>query len=221
MDQLNAHPITFNTVDITTNQQYTVHFAGDDLIGFVFSTLYVTSLIPVIPQTIFQIKAHQYSQLSTIYGEIIFDDTFSDGMFYSDECSEDWPFLTQQNITTSEQGITPQIAKVFGQEDEQQEYAVCQFWKVQRVPAAQKQPVTSSAPTLIVTGEYDPITPPANGQEVAKTLSHSYFFQFPGQGHGQLYSSSCSDQIISVFEDNPSQQPDGSCIAQMTEPAFQ
>lgn len=221
VDQLNAHPITFNTVDINTNKQYTVRFAGDDLVGFVFSTLYATSLIPLIPQTIFQIKAQQYSQLSTIYGEIAFDDTFSDGMFYSAECSEDWPFLTQQDITTSERGITPQIAKVFGQEDEQQEYAVCQFWKVQRVPQAQKQPVTSSAPTLIVTGEYDPITPPANGQEVAKTLSHSYFFQFPGQGHGQQYSSSCSDQIISAFEDNPTVQPDGSCIAQMSEPAFQ
>jgi pimeloyl-ACP methyl ester carboxylesterase len=221
VNQLNAHPITFNTVDVYTNQQYTVHFAGDDLVGFVFSTLYATSLIPVIPQTIFQIRAHQYTQLSTIYGEIVFDDTFSDGMFYSTECSEDWPFLTQQDITNSEKGITPQVAKVFGQEDEQQEYAICQFWKVQRVPAAQKQPVTSSTPTLIVTGEYDPITPPANGQEVAKTLSHSYFFQFPGQGHGQQYSSSCSDQIISAFEDNPSLQPDGSCIAQMSEPAFQ
>lgn len=221
VNQLNAHPISFNTVDVSTNQPHTIQFAGDDLVSFVFSTLYATSLIPEIPQTIFQIRAHQYTQLSTIYGEIVFDDTFSDGMFYSAECSEDWPFLTPQDITTSEQRITPQIAKVFGQEDEQQEYAICQFWKVQRVPAAQKQPVTSSVPTLVVTGEYDPITPPANGQEVARTLSHSYFFQFPGQGHGQQYSSSCSDQIISTFEDNPVQQPDGSCIAQMAGPAFQ
>ena len=221
VDQLNAHPITFGTQDFTTGQQYTVHFAGDDLISWVFSTLYATSLIPAIPQTIFQIKAHNYTQLSEIYGEIVFDDTFSDGMFYSAECSEDWPFLTQQNITASEKNITPQIAKVFGQEDEEQEYSICQFWKVQQVPAAQKQQVVSSIPTLIVTGEYDPITPPANGQEVEKTLSHSYFFEFPGQGHGQQYSSPCSDQIISAFYDNPDQQPDGSCISQMTEPVFQ
>lgn len=221
VDQLNAHPISFDTVDTNTNQPHTIQFAGDDLISFVFSTLYATSLIPEIPQTIFQIKAHQYTQLSTIYGEIIFDDTFSDGMFYSAECSEDWPFLTLQDITSSQQGITPQIARVFGQEDEQQEYAICQFWKVQPVPNTQKQAVTSTVPTLVVTGEYDPITPPTNGQEVAKTLSHSYFFQFPGQGHGQQYSSICSDQIISSFENNPDLQPDGSCIAQMSEPAFQ
>jgi pimeloyl-ACP methyl ester carboxylesterase len=221
VDQLNAHPITFNTVAATTGQQYTVHFAGDDLIGWTFSTLYATSLIPAIPQTIFQIKAHSYTQLATIYGEVIFDSTFSDGMFYSTECSEDWPFLTQQDIATSQQGITPQLAKVFGQEDEQQEYAICQFWKVQQAPAAQKQPVVSNVPTLVLSGEYDPITPPANGQEVARSLSHSYFFLFPGQGHGQEYSSACSDTIIAAFQDNPGQQPDGSCISQMTEPAFQ
>lgn len=220
VDQLNAHPISFSTEDFTTGKRYTVQFAGDDLIGWTFSALYATTIIPYIPQTIFQIKAHNYTQLATLYGELVFDDTFSDGMFYSAECSEDWPFLTKQDITISEKNITPQIAKVFGQEDEEQEYAICQFWKVQQVPASQKQPVVSSIPTLIVTGEYDPITPPANGKEVATTLSHSYFLEFPGQGHGQQYSSSCSNQIISAFYDNPDQQPDSSCINQMTGPAF-
>lgn len=220
VDQLNANPISFETVDATTNHQYTITFAGDDLISWVFSVLYVTQLIPVIPQVIYQIKARNYTQLATIYGEIMFDDTLSAGFFYSAECSEDWPFLTQQSIAQSEQGIEPHLAKVFGQEGEQQEYNICQFWKVQQVPAAQKQPVVSSIPSLITTGEYDPITPPANGQDAAKTLSNSYFFEFPGQGHGQEYSSFCSNQVISAFEDNPQVKPDGSCISQMAEPQF-
>lgn len=220
VDQLNAHPIKFNTVDATTNKSYTIPFAGDDLVGFLFSSLYATPFIPVLPQTIYQIKAGNYSQLSQLYGQVGFDDTFSDGFFYSAECSEDWPYLTQQDITASEQNVDPHIAKVFGQDDEEQEYTVCQFWKVNKVPAAQKQPVVSSLPALVLTGEYDPITPPALGQEVAKKLSHSYFFTFPGQGHGQQYSSACSDQIIKAFEDNPNQAPDSTCISQMSEPQF-
>jgi pimeloyl-ACP methyl ester carboxylesterase len=221
VDTLNSQPITFDTADPTTGQQYTVTFGGDDLVGFLFSGLYVTQLIPDLPKLILQIKAHDYTQFSTIYGALTFDDSFSEGMFYSTECSEDWPYLTQQDITTSEQGIDPHITKVFGQADEEQEYSICQLWKVQKAPVAQKQPVVSSIPTLVLAGEYDPITPPANGQDAAKTLSHSYFFQFPGQGHGQEYSSTCSDTIINAFEDNSSQQPDGSCISQMSEPAFQ
>ncbi len=222
VDTLNAHPIRFDTVDPTTNHHYTVSFSGDNLVYWLFSTLYVTAFIPLLPQIIYQIRAHNYSQLSSLYGPVMFDHTFSAGMFYSTTCSEDWPFLTQQDITRSLQGITPQIAVVFGP-FEQQEYDICQFWNVQAVPAAQKLPVMSNLPTLVLTGEYDPITPPSNGQEVAQELSHSYYFLFPGQGHGQEYSSGCSDLIISVFEDTPDQQPWpwGACISQMTEPAFQ
>lgn len=217
---LNAKPVSFQATDSTTGQTYTVPLSGNDLVSWLFSSFYVTSFIPLLPQTIFQVRDHNYTQISQIEGAIGFDSTFSDGMFYSVECSEDWPFLTQQDITTSLQGITPQIATVFSQ-DEQQEYSVCQFWNVQKVPAVQKQPVVSSLPTLVLSGEYDPITPPSNGQETASHLSNSYFFIFPGQGHGQEYSSACSDTVINAFEDTPTQKPDASCIAQMTEPAFQ
>ena len=220
VDTLNAHPTTFNTVDPSTNQQYKEPLSGNDLLSWLFSALYVTSFIPLLPQTIFQVKAHQYTQFSQLYGVLEFDSTFSDGMFYSATCSEDWAFLTQADITKSEQGITPQINAVFGS-DEQSEYAVCKSWNVQAVPAVQKQPIVSSIPTLALAGEYDPITPPTNAQEVARTLSNSYYFLFPGQGHGQEYSSSCSDLIISAFEDNPTQKPPSTCIAQMGEPAFQ
>jgi pimeloyl-ACP methyl ester carboxylesterase len=220
VDALNAQPISFNTIDQETGNQYTVPFAGDDLISFLFSTFYVTGLIPELPHLIYQIQARDYTRLSYLYGILEFDSTFSDGMFYSTTCSEDWAFLTKQDIAKSEQGIEPHVAKVFGEEDEQQEYSVCQFWNVQAVPSVQKKSVSSDLPTLILAGEYDPITPPSNGQEVEKNLSHSYFFLFPGQGHGQEYSSSCSNEIISAFEDNASQKPSGACINQMTEPAF-
>ncbi|MGH2509989.1 MAG: alpha/beta fold hydrolase, partial [Ktedonobacteraceae bacterium] len=219
VDTLNAHPVSFPTTDDTTGQSYTLPLSGNDLVSWLFSSFYVTQFIPMLPQTIFQVQTHNYTQLSMMEGLVAFDDTISDGFFYSVECSEDWPFLTKQDITKSLQGITPQIAAVFGP-GEQQEYDVCQFWNVQKVPAAQKQPVVSSLPTLVLSGEYDPITPPSNGQETANNLSNSYFFIFPGQGHGQEYSSDCSNSIINAFEDDPSQKPSGACITQMTEPAF-
>ena len=143
VDTLNAHPISFDTVDPATNHHYTVSFGGNALVSWLFSTLYVTAFIPRLPRTIYQIHAHNYSQLSSLYGSLHFNHTFSAGMFYSTTCSEDWPFLTQQDITRSLQGITPQIAAVFGL-DEQREYDICQFWHVQAVPAAQKLPVIAT-----------------------------------------------------------------------------
>ena len=89
------------------------------------------------------------------------------------------------------------------------------------VPAVQKEPVRSSIPTLILQGEYDPVTPPANGMLAAQTLSKSYFFLFPGVGHGVSSPiSTCPDDIEQAFWVNPTEKPDASCINGMPEPFF-
>ena len=216
---LNASPVHFQTTDITTGKNYQVVMAGDDFVFLLFSAFYVTQFIPDLPRMIFQIRDHNYSLLSQIYGVVEFDDTSSDGMFYSDECSEDWDFLTHNDIAAAMQGIAPQIRPAL-QSELQQEYDSCRLWHVQKAPAAQKQPVVSAIPTLVLSDEYDPITPPANGKLAAQTLQNSYYFLFPGLGHGAEYNSPCVDSIISAFDDNPTQQPSDACIANMGEPNF-
>src|SRR6202035_3727045 len=86
--------------------------------------------------------------------------------------------------------------------------------------AVRKPPVVSALPTLVLSDEYDPITPPANGRLVAQTLKNSYYFLFPGLGHGAEYNSPCVDGIISAFDDNPTQMPSNACVANMSEPNF-
>jgi pimeloyl-ACP methyl ester carboxylesterase len=216
---LNSSPAHFQTTDVTTNKSYNVVMAGDDFVFVLFSALYVTQIIPVLPQMIFQVRNHDYALLSQIYGVVEFDHTFSDGMFYSDECSEDWDFLTQSDIATAMQGITAQIQPAL-RNDLQQEYDSCRLWQVQQAPAVQKQPVVSDIPTLVLSNEFDPITPPANGRLAAQTLRNSYYFLFPGLGHGAEYNSSCVDSIISAFEDTPTQKPSDACVAGMGEPNF-
>jgi pimeloyl-ACP methyl ester carboxylesterase len=216
---LNATPVHFQTTDITTGKSYHVVMAGNDFVFVLFSALYVTQFIPDLPRMVFQVRDHNYTLLSQMYGAVEFNDNFSDGMFYSDECSEDWNFLTQNDIAAAMQGIAPQIRPAL-QSELQQEYDACQLWHVRQAPAAQKQSVVSAIPTLILSDEYDPITPPANGKLAAQTLKNSYFFLFPGLGHGAEYNSPCVDSIISAFDDNPTQKPSDACIVNMGEPNF-
>jgi pimeloyl-ACP methyl ester carboxylesterase len=84
----------------------------------------------------------------------------------------------------------------------------------------QKEPVTSSIPTLILEGEYDPITPPANGILTAQTLSRSFFFLFPGVSHSVRTTNACPGIIGQAFLDHPTVKPNASCISSMPEPAF-
>jgi pimeloyl-ACP methyl ester carboxylesterase len=143
------------------------------------------------------------------------------GLFYSVLCGEDAAFTTRHALQTSVQGLPPQAQPAL-LDFSLSEFSVCQFWRVKPVPAIQKEPVRSTIPTLILQGEYDPATPPADGMLAAQTLSRSYFFLFPGVSHGVEASqaSSCPHDIIWAFLDHPNEKPDASCIRSLQEPFF-
>jgi hypothetical protein len=74
-------------------------------------------------------------------------------------------------------------------------------------------PVVSDVPALLLSGAFDPITPPRFAEVAAETLSRSYTFTFPNGGHGALASGACQDQIIADFLKDPTVAPDSACIA--------
>jgi hypothetical protein len=74
------------------------------------------------------------------------------------------------------------------------------------------QPVKSDTPALLLSGAFDPITPPSFAQLVAANLSHSYSVTFPNGAHGAALSGTCPNQIIQEFLANPASPPDTSCL---------
>ena len=209
--ELNNTPITLQNV--------TENFTGNDLVLWLQQALYTTQLIPQLPGVIFQIRQHDYTQLASIYGNLI-KTTESFGLFYSIECGEDMVFTTQHDLKASVQGLPSPIQSALF-DSGLSRFSICQFWKVKPVPTIQKKPVTSIIPTLVLQGEYDPVTPPANGMLAAQTLSRSYFFLFPGVGHGvRSPISTCPNDIMDAFLANPTEKPAASCINGMSEPLF-
>jgi pimeloyl-ACP methyl ester carboxylesterase len=219
--ELNATPITFQATPPLTGIPITVHFTGNDLVLWLRGALYYTNLIPQLPAVIYQIRQHNYTQLSQIDANLIsVNDTRSLGMFYSMVCSDDMANTSRQAIQNSVQGLPSPIRPAL-LDWSLSGYSACQLWGVKPVPAFQKEPVRSSIPTFILEGEYDPVTPPANGMLAAQTLSRSYFFLFPGVGHGVSSPvSTCPGHIVKAFWENPAEKPDASCISSMPEPVF-
>lgn len=215
VDNLNTTPITSTTSQ--NGKTVTMHFTGNDLVLWLQQALYDTTAIPQLPAVIFQIRRHDYTLLPQIDSSN--NDTMSWGLFYSIYCGEDAAFTTQHAVQTSVQGLPPQAQPAL-LDFVMSSFSVCQFWGMKPVPPIQKEPVTSSIPTLILQGEYDPRTPPANGMLAAQTLSKSYFFLFPGLGHAVQYHSTCPNTIIDTFLENPTVKPDASCISSMFEPFF-
>ena len=216
---LNARPVTFQTTDLNTGKPYTVLFHGDDLVNLLFSSFYVSQAIPLLPKMIYRVQAGDYQVASLLYGAVMFDESVSWGDYYSVECAEDVNTTTPAQITAAGQSYPPAIRtdQVLSLEGE---IPQCQAWHVKTAAASESAPVTSAIPTLVMESEYDPVTPPSNGNLAAQTLTNSYKVLFPGVGHGAFLFNTCPTTVALSFWEAPTRQPNESCVADMGEPQF-
>jgi hypothetical protein len=119
-----------------------------------------------------------------------------------------------ESLTQAEAAYQAQPDLVGGVGTPQSMFDACKIWNVPAAPALEDQPVSSDVPTLVFSGQFDPITPPAWGQMAASTLSKSFFYEVPGAGHGASLSVECPQNIALAFFDQPTAAPDTACLAQ-------
>jgi hypothetical protein len=72
--------------------------------------------------------------------------------------------------------------------------------------------VQSTLPTLLLSGEFDPITPPEYADSILPGLLNAQHVVFPFGAHGQV-GSVCGDDIIQRFVDAPTEAVDATCAA--------
>jgi pimeloyl-ACP methyl ester carboxylesterase len=89
----------------------------------------------------------------------------------------------------------------------------CDLWRTRFSSDAERAPVHSDIPTLIITGEYDARTPLEDARLIARTLTRAFVYELPGVGHSGLLQ--CGQQIVASFLADVTREPDASCIAQM------
>jgi len=81
-----------------------------------------------------------------------------------------------------------------------------------------------SIPVLFIAGAQDPVTPPYSADEVAKHFVNSLVVRVPHGAHvldGLTGLDTCLDAVMLRFFDRGSaREPDTSCFAQMSAPAF-
>jgi pimeloyl-ACP methyl ester carboxylesterase len=121
--------------------------------------------------------------------------TGSNGMYLSITCAEDLPWIKP--------GEGERLAEntFLGDYRLRQQREACELWPRADVERDYARPVRSDAPVLILTGQWDPVTPPANGDAVAKTLPNSVHVVVPSGAHGLdgLQGMDCVNQIMLQF----------------------
>jgi pimeloyl-ACP methyl ester carboxylesterase len=211
---LNARPLILRFTNPATGQAQQDQLTGAGFANVIFHAQYQTELIPHLPLVIAATAAGQYQPLSQLMGPAGEVDEVSSvalGMYYSVVCSEDAPFTSAAELTAAAAALRPEIrqSKLASALNT---LKICAAWDVNEAPADFSEPVTSSVPTLLLSGQYDPITPPSNATEVTHMLDRAVHFEFPGYGHGVKLSSACANGVAQAFLARPGASPDSSCL---------
>jgi len=127
------------------------------------------------------------------------------GMHNSVICTEDAPFVTEEDIKQAKNTLVGELVS-------EAVLAGCSVWPKGVLDDDFLKPFESDVPTLILSGETDPVTPAANGEIAAKMLSNSKHIVVPAHGHGVL-ARGCMPKLASLFiEDAHFESIDETCV---------
>lgn len=218
VEQLNAEPQQMYIIHPTSELEVEVVVNGDRLVGLAFHALYSESFIPYLPQIIYDAYEGNYAMLAATMESYLRDQQgFSMGMNFSVQCMEEVPFTTLESIEQSH-SLFPTSATYFQISPNTGEiiFGVCDAWRGEMQPLAiENEPVISTIPTLVLSGEYDPITPPRWAAIAATTLPYGYHYDIPSVGHGASLSHECPLTMMKAFLNDPSIAPNGDCISEI------
>jgi pimeloyl-ACP methyl ester carboxylesterase len=103
------------------------------------------------------------------------------GMHNAVVCTEDLPFVDARTLDRTRLART-----YFGTAALDGLLELCRDWPRGALDADLKSPLRSRVPTLLLSGEADPVTPPAYGTLAARGFEDARHVVLSGQGHGQF-----------------------------------
>lgn len=218
IDQLNAEPVPVTLTNPRDHQEYAAYITGDEVLNNLMVFLYDTAAIPLLPQAIYDVYNGDYTLMTRLSStKLSMMDLLSAGMELSVVCTDDLIGKTLQDQLDAMETLPPQLVD---QHDEEliRKYgifALCAAWPVEEADAAAKEPLVSDIPTLIISGEFDPVTPPEFAEVAAQYLENSYVYVFPGVGHSPIGASACARQMVAAFIENPDAPPPADCMEGM------
>ncbi len=122
------------------------------------------------------------------------------GMHFSVLCSEDGPALLQAPAASGAVGGADRWAQALVAPYRD----ICRRWPRGAVPEGFYRVGPAPVATLLLSGEWDPVTPPSQAQRLQTQLgAWAQALVIPGQGHGQL-GQLCVGELVARFLEAPS-----------------
>lgn len=203
--RLTEGPITEQVHDPVTGEKTLLTLTRAKFYGAIRMALYQTNVRALVPHAIHQAAKENYQPLLGLYALTTDGAGMAMGMHASVVCGEDIHRITP---AMREQAKTSYVGKTMLESLE----ASCSVWKVPPVDASFSEPIKSDIPTLLLSGEIDPATPPSWGELAMEKLTNAKHFVAPYATHGVAYQSCANNLVAELVRTGSVKDLDGECL---------
>lgn len=204
-------PVTLDVVKRDTGESIPMVLNGDRLFGLIFFSMYHWQRVIEVPHALHGVTVGDYTVIRGFmedYLNTAMDASFSDPVYHTVECTDSQDI--SQDMFEAEVAKYPLVADIVRVD---WKYQNCGRWREGRTGGGvTPEPVKSSVPTLVLSGEFDPTTPPAWARAVVTQLSSGVHLVFPGMGHGVVDSHDCAEIVMRDFLREPARPPQSECL---------
>lgn len=212
LDKLSSGPASARILHPVTGDVVTVTLSRNALIEALRYLMYNASTAGHIPSLIHEAAQGRFEALAemALFGRMRVIGKIGMGMYLSIICAEDLPQIQPG------EGEREAAGTYLGEYALRQRRAACDCWARAPIPSSYSEPVVSDAPVLLLSGALDPVTPPSNGDEVAKHLKNSLHIVVPHGGHSYegLVGAECVNKLLCDFIERADPKAlDTACVA--------
>ncbi|MCR4534015.1 alpha/beta hydrolase [Shewanella xiamenensis] len=203
--KLSQGPVMEQVHDPVTGEKTLLTMTRSKFYGAIRMALYQTNVRALVPHAIHQAAKGNYQPLLGLFALTTDNAGMAMGMHASVVCGEDMHRITP---AMREQAKNSYVGKTMLESLE----TSCSVWKVPAVDASFSEPIKSDIPTLLLSGEIDPATPPSWGELAMEKLTNAKHFVAPYATHGVAYQSCANNLIAELVRTGSVKDLDGECL---------
>jgi pimeloyl-ACP methyl ester carboxylesterase len=218
LHQLQQGPVTVNITNPINGQPETVTFTHNNFIHGCRSLLYNVYRQQWLPVFIYWAYRGNYSPLVEWVADHLYwiNKSLMDGLLLCVTCTESIPYIDFEQARANAEGTFIGTYRL----DQQQK--ACELWVRGDLPAGFHELPEADIPTLIITGDLDPVVRPYAGQFLGDSLLNSLHYSIPNSGHGigTAWEDCLDDVVVQFFSQGSVVGLDFSCADSTQRPPF-
>lgn len=197
-----------------TGEPLRIEISPVGFLGVLRGALYSSELAALLPLVISRAHAGDFGPTAALAERLMAGSrTVSTGAYLAATCAEELGRPRPDAAMLD-------ALEFFGTQEIDRLERACDLWPHAELDADDWRPVVSDAPVLLLSGGYDPITPPELGERVAARLPRARHLVAAGGSHG-VWTRGCAPALMASFIAEPDPEGiDGDCLGEIKARGF-